>query len=139
MNEERRKILEMLSQGKINVEDAEKLLTALANSGSSPSEEAVNGSSTPRYLRVLVEPAPGNSEADRVNIRVPLKLIRAGLKMASLIPKQAHDKVNEALREKGLEVDFTQIKPEDLEEIVRQLDDLSVEVEGKEKVRVFCE
>jgi uncharacterized protein YpuA (DUF1002 family) len=141
MNEERRKILEMLSRGKINVEEAEKLLSALSNSdsGTPRTDESGNGSARPKYLRVLVEPAPGNSEADRVNIRVPLKLIRAGLKMTSLIPKQAHEKVNEALREKGLEMDFAQIKPEDLEEIVSQLNDLSVEVEGKETVRVFCE
>lgn len=139
MSEERRKILEMLSEGKITVDDAEKLMSAVADNGSDAAKGDASSGSRPRYLRVLVEPAPGNTEADRVNIRVPLKLIKAGLKMASLIPKQAHDKVNHALREKGLEMDVTQIKPEDLEEIVYQLNDLSVDVEGKEKVRIFCE
>ena len=139
MIEERRKILEMLADGKINVDEAEKLMSALLSNGFDSSKENGAAGPRPKYLRVLVEPAPGNTEADRVNIRVPLKLIKAGLKMASLIPKQAHDKVNDALREKGLEMDFTQIKPEDLEEIVYQLNDLSVDVEGKEKVRVFCE
>jgi hypothetical protein len=31
------------------------------------------------------------------------------------------------------------LKPEDLEELVSQLNDLTVEVEGQEKVRIFCE
>jgi hypothetical protein len=139
MRNEQRKILDMLSLGKITVDEAEKLMSALSNTGPDTPSNGASTDSRPRYLRVLVEPAPGNTEADRVNIRVPLKLIKAGLKMASLIPKQAHDKVNDALREKGLEMDVTQIKPEDLEEIVYQLNDLSVDVEGREKVRIFCE
>lgn len=139
MSEERRKILEMLSKGKVSVEEAEKLLSAVSDSTSDQVYEKKSEGPGPKYLRVLVEPAPGNPESDRVNIRVPLKLIRAGLKLTALIPKQAHAKVNEALREKGMEIDFSQLKPEDLEEIVYQLNDLSVEVEGKEKVRVFCE
>jgi hypothetical protein len=36
-------------------------------------------------------------------------------------------------------MDFSKIKPEDLEELVTQLNDLQVEVEGKEKIRIFCE
>ena len=92
-----------------------------------------------KYLRVMVEPGPGSESPDRVNIRVPLKLIHAGLKLAALIPKGAQSQVNDALHEKGIEMDFSQIKPEDLENIVRQLDDLTVDVEGKESVRIFCE
>ena len=36
-------------------------------------------------------------------------------------------------------IDPSNIKPEDLEDIITNLNDLSVEVEGKEKVRIFCE
>ena len=139
MSEEKRKILEMLSQGKISVEEAEKLLAAVSDSDHTGTDDKKKQGPGPKYLRVLVEPAPDVPDADRVNIRVPLKLIKAGLKLTALIPKQAHAKVNEALKEKGMEIDFTQLKPEDLEEIIYQLNDLSVEVEGKEKVRVFCE
>ena len=136
MTEERKRILEMLSEGKITPEEAEKLLAALSRG-----DEVVsgNGSRTPRYLRVMVEPGPNSSTSDRVNIRVPLKLIRAGLKLASFIPKDARTQVNDALHEKGIDVDFNKIKPEDIDEIVKQLDDLTVNVEGKETVRVFCE
>jgi hypothetical protein len=136
MNEERKKILEMLQQGKVTVEEAEKLLAALALP-----EEIKSGAGKPvcKYLKVIVEPGPQSEDRDRVNIRVPMKLIRAGLKWAAFIPKHAHSTINQALHEKGIEMDLTQISQQDIEELVSQLSDLSVEVEGKEKVRICCE
>ena len=86
MNEERTKILEMLKDGKIGVADAEKLLAALS-SGAAGDEPRAAGAAKPRYLRVQVEPGPGSESKDKVNIRVPMKLIRAGLKLAAFIPK----------------------------------------------------
>jgi hypothetical protein len=132
MSEEKRKILEMLASGKITVDEAEKLLGVV-----SPGfEHAGEGPEKPRYLRVLVEPDTSQAHGDRVNIRVPLKLIRAGLKLASFIPKSAQTKVSEALKEKGIDIDLESIR---LEELVEQLNDLSIDVEGKEKVRIYCE
>ncbi len=136
MNEERKRILGMLSEGKISAEEAEELLSALSEDNEAVPETAKK---EPRYLRVMVEPGPESSSPDKVNIRIPLKLIRAGLKLASFIPKNAQVKVNEALHEKGIETDFTKMKPEDLKEIIAQLDDFSVDVEGKETIKIFCE
>ncbi len=138
MNEERKKILEMLSAGKISVEEAEKLISALSSAQTGAQEEP-SSKAQPKYLRVLVEPGPNSEIQDKVNVRVPLKLIRAGLKFAAFIPKHAQSSVDQALHDKGIDIDLAKIKPEDLEEIVSQLNDLTVEVEGKEKVRVFCE
>lgn len=138
MSEERRKILEMLSEGKISVDEAERLLSALSSPGYEE-KEIPSEKGRLKYLRILVEPGPGSEKKEKVNIRVPLKLIRAGLKLASFIPKHAHTKVNEALHEKGIDVDFEQITAEDLEDLITQLDDLTVDVEGEEKVRIFCE
>lgn len=140
MNEERRKVLDMLSQGKITVDEAEKLLAALG--AAEPEETAGTGASGRRswkYLRVQVEPGPASDDGERVNIRVPFKLIRAGLKFAAFIPREAHDKVNRAFKEKGMDVDLARITPQDLEEIVANLDDMTIEVDGKDKVRIFCE
>jgi len=136
MSEEKRKILEMLSQNKITAGEAEKLLSAVSQDDS---RESTTTGKQPRYLRVMVEPGPGSHNQDRVNVRVPLKLIRAGLKLAPLIPKGARSHVDKAFHEKGLDIDFSSIKPEDLEIIISQLDDLTVDVEGKESVRIFCE
>jgi hypothetical protein len=138
MNEERKKILEMLSEKKITVEEAERLLNALGAPEPGLGETA--GPKRPwRYLRVLVEPGPNSERGDKVNIRVPMKLIRAGMKWAALIPKHAQGEVNKALREKGIDLDFSKIKPEDLEDILSSLDELTVDVDGRDKVRIFCE
>lgn len=138
MNEDKRKILEMLSQGKITVEDAEKLLAAVEAPAETPAASE-GGKRAWKYLRVQVEPGPGSESKDKVNIRVPFKLIRAGLKFAAFIPREYQGKVGEALKEKGMDVDLAKITPEDLEDIVSNLDDMTIEVDGEDKVRIFCE
>ena len=69
-----------------------------------------------------------------------MQLLRAGVKLAGLIPDHARNHVNEALREKGIPFDLSQIKPENLEAVIDQLAELTVDVADKDaKVRVFCE
>jgi hypothetical protein len=138
MSEEKRRILDLLAQGKITVEEAEKLLAALDE----PSGEAAPAAAGPRvwkYLRVQVEPGPNSEEKERVNIRVPFKLIKAGLKFAAFIPQAAQGPINEALKDKGVNIDLSKISYDDLMEIVANLDDMAVEVDGKDKVRIYCE
>lgn len=90
-------------------------------------------------MRVLVEDT-GTGKNPTVNVRVPMQLLRAGVKLAHLIPAQARDQVNDALHEKGMHFDLGNIKPENLEEIVDQLDEFTVDVVDKDvKVKVFCE
>ncbi|MDH5744819.1 MAG: hypothetical protein OEZ52_14845 [Candidatus Aminicenantes bacterium] len=139
MNEERKKILEMLADGKISVEEAEKLLSVISESSGETSEGEKTDKARLKYLRVIVEPGPGSENSERVNVRVPIKLIRAGIKFASLLPKDVQGKVDNALKESGISLDFSQIKEENMEEIIESLRDLTVDVEGKERVRVFCE
>jgi hypothetical protein len=141
MSEERRKILEMLSQGKIDVDEAEKLLAAI----SEPSSESEEGDKPekknfPKYLRVVVEPGPKSVKGEKVNIRVPFSLLRAGIKLASLVPVDVQGKVNEHLKEKGVNLDLSNITSDNLEELLIHLNDLTVDVDSKEeKVRIFCE
>jgi len=137
MSDEKKRILEMLSKNKITVDEAERLLTALGDSNDRG--KSSSSGNMPKYLRVQVEPQGPKSDGERVNVRVPMNLIRAGLKWVSLIPKDAQGKVTDALNEKGIDMDFSKLKPEDLEELVMNLKDLQVEVDGEDKVRVFCE
>jgi len=104
------------------------------------------GKDRPKYLRVQVdsEDGGGHDGPTKVNVRVPMQLLRAGVKLAYLIPAAALQKANLAMHEKGIPVDLTQIKPDNLEELVEQLSDLTVDVDQKDadtrvKVRVFCE
>jgi hypothetical protein len=155
MNENRRQILEMLAAGKITADEAERLIAALEPNSSTTVGEyagAVNGAKTAtvktkaKYLRVLVEAdedMTGLKGPTTVNVRVPMQLLRAGVRLAALIPAQAHDQLDEALSKHGVPITLSQIKPENLEELIEHLEDLTVDVEGKggntTKVRVFCE
>jgi hypothetical protein len=148
MNENRRQILEMLAAGKITADEAERLIAALEDAPS-PSNGANTSEGKPRnkakYLRVLVEAdeeMTGMKGPTTVNVRVPMQLLRAGVRLASLIPAQAHDQLDAALSRHGVPLTLSQIKPENLEDLIDHLEDLTVDVDAKEdntKVRVFCE
>jgi predicted Fe-Mo cluster-binding NifX family protein len=164
MSENEKKILEMLANKSISVDEAHRLLTALGPEGSTPGSTPVAEAAAkakPKYLRVKVVSRPrhqhhdeGDEEekeeeeededhggrAELINVRVPLSLIRAGMKLTSLIPPEAGEKVSEALREKGVDLDVRNMKPEDLEEMIEALSELQVHVvSGKEVVKVCCE
>lgn len=132
---DKRKILEMLAEGKITAAEAERLLAALQNEPT----PAQNGK--PKFIRVVVTDEGHHGEPVNVNVRVPMQLLRAGVKLVSLIPPQARDQVNAALHREGVPLDLNEIKPENLEELIDHLSDLAVDVDGgkQTKVRVFCE
>jgi hypothetical protein len=143
MNEQRRQILQMLAEGKIIADEAERLIDALERKQpESPPGAAARPKPRPKYLRVVVN-SEDDSDGDgpsRVNIRVPLQLLRAGVRLTSLIPPQALTQVNEQLNEAGIPIDLTQLKPQHIEELIEQLDELTVDVEDSDsKVQVFCE
>lgn len=143
MSENRRQILQMLADGKINADEAERLIAALDREPASSSEPLKGDVLKPRakYLRVVVEGRePHSNGQTKVNIRVPMKLLRAGVRLGALLPPQARDRANEALKEQGIPFDLNQIKPENLEDLLEHLNDLEVNVdEDRAKVRVFCE
>jgi len=66
----------------------------------------------------------GPGAGNRVNIRVP---------------KDAQSQVNQTLQDKGIDFNLSVLKPEDLEELVANLDDLTVDVENKQKVWIYSE
>jgi len=141
VTEERLRILNLLETGKIDAAQAASLLDALGGEPArAPGAGAAPSAGGPRYLRVLVEGTQGDA-AGKVNVRVPLNLIRAGVRLAALLPPGLHDQINKALKENGVELDVSKIKPENLEELVEHLGELTVDVEGAhgDKVRVFCE
>ncbi|MDA0563339.1 hypothetical protein LG943_03185 [Streptomonospora sp. S1-112] len=145
MNEQRRQILQMLTEGKITADEAERLIDALDTDQPEPRAlDAPRSGSRPKYLRVVVEAGQG-TEADgdgptRINVRVPLQLLRAGVRLASLLPPQAITKANAELSKAGVPIDLAQLKPADVEELVDQLDELTIDVDDPDsKVQVFCE
>ena len=144
MGENQKKILQMLAEGKISVAEAERLLSLITSTGDTRSESNNKTPKvTPRYLYVVIEPKPGASPEHRhgrVNVRVPFGLIRAGMKLATLIPPEAADKVNDAMKEQGMNFDMRHLKPEDLEELITALHDSEINVDtDDETVKVYAE
>jgi len=149
MNEDRARILNMLAAGKITAEEAEHLLDALESRtpadqpapGSAPS--MIKGDPTPllnalpKFLHVKVDGDAG----EKVDVKVPLALVRSGLKLTSLIPPQAMDQINEQMAQSGMSIDFSNFKPEDIDELIEALREMEVNVDGTkgEKVRVYAE
>ena len=138
MSEERARILKMVAEGKITVKEAEELLDALKEKAGL-GEQAKSGGNgpvkNPKYMFVKV------TGRDNVNVRVPFGLLRAGMKFTSLIPPMAMQHINEHMHEKGINIDLSNVKPQDLDELVQSLADMQVDVDSKDgdNVRVYCE
>jgi hypothetical protein len=137
MNPERMKVLQMLAEGKITAEDAEKLLEKLAASASTGAakdpakENSVLADKRPRFLRVQVD-RPGQ---EQVNMRVPLSFLRSGTGALALLP----DFVTEKLAEKGIHIfGRSRLSSDELDETLQELD-VDVEHSNGKKVRIYCE
>lgn len=132
MNESRKKILAMLSEGRISVDEAAQLLEKVSSTEEPEKAPAPQGPvKNPRFLRVVVN----SNDGDRVNVRVPLSLIKTGIKLGSLMPKEAAQTVSD----KGF--DLSSLSQLDENELAQALSELTVEVDGSdgETVRIFAE
>ncbi len=134
MSEERKRVLEMLANGKITSDEAEQLLEKLE--ASRADREGPNGARTseshaiPRFLRILM----GDANGDKVNIRIPLALVRTGIKLSTMVPSKASEK----MKEKG--IDMRPLSELQDEELMKALEELSVDVDSDgDTVRIFCE
>lgn len=138
MSEERKQILEMLAEGKITAEEAERLLDKIGDGettdGGVSRASAAAGSERPtklKYLCVHID----STDGDKVNVRVPLSLIGTGVKLAAVMPEEVSDK----LADKGF--DLSKLNGLDTEELYEALRDLKVDIDSSDgdTVRVCCE
>ncbi|OFW58180.1 MAG: hypothetical protein A2133_00730 [Actinobacteria bacterium RBG_16_64_13] len=160
MGDDRNRILDLLAAGKITAEEAARLLDALeANpaqaagaetsagtgaktgwpkffSSGAKATERTGATGTAKFMYVKVVSGQG----DNVNVKIPLALLRAGLKLTSLIPAQAQDQINKTMAEKGMAFDLNNFKPEDLEELIDALREMEVDVDAAngDKVHVYA-
>lgn len=140
MNENSRRVLEMLSEGKVSVDEAERLLSLVdeepeTTTAVQPPAPPQAGSAR-RYLRVTVD----SDDDEHIDVRVPLALIKAGVKLHTLLPAQATTGINTALQDNGINVDIDNLRTEDLEPFIDALSEIEVNIQdGDEKVRVYCE
>ena len=151
MGDDRSRILDLLAAGKITAEEAARLLDALGDknatageaqgqtkpsgsrwSWSKPSAAGTTAGTTAgaagvaKFLFVKVNSVKG----DNINIKIPIALLRAGLKLTSLLPPQATDQINRTMAEKGMKFDLNNFKPEDLEELIQAIREMEIDVDG---------
>ena len=94
MNEERKMILKMLEDGKINAGEADKLLWQLNNNEETDKLDAINKDPNKKFLRINIT----DDEGTKVKVNLPIALAEIGLKMA---PKEKLD----FLDKKGIRIE----------------------------------
>ena len=140
MSDERSRILSLVADGKITPSEGERLLDALESSGARPvivedPTASADQARAAKYLYVKVVSVIG----DNVDVRIPLGLVRAGLKLTSLIPPQAMDEINKSMAQHGMSIDFSSLKPDTIEELIEALREMEINVDSAngDKVRVY--
>ena len=141
MSEDRGRILSLIAEGKVTPADGERLLDALEKDGAGSTATETSSASPhqtgpAKYLYVKVKSTAG----DNVDVKIPLGLVRAGLKLTSLIPPQAMEEINRSMAEHGMSIDFSSLKPDTIEELIEALREMEVNVDSKngDNVRVYC-
>jgi hypothetical protein len=137
-----RRILEMLAQGKITVDEADQLLRAIGDTpADAPPKTSADtaGPSAPRWLRVTVDKAATAARpAKQVSIRVPMALLRGGVRLGAMFPGLRDDPVARHLRENG--IDFAKLDGSEIDRVLANLGETVIDVDdGKAQVRVTCE
>ena len=134
MPHERKQVLELLAQGKITAEEAERLLDKLA--AAPTSEESTRpgtmpSSSGPKFICIHVD---GN-KGDKVDLRFPLALVRTGIKLSALVPREAAD----AMAKNG--VDLSQLSKLSEDDLTNALRTMAVNVASHkgDQVKIYCE
>lgn len=149
MSQEKEQILEMLADGKISLDDAKALLKAIEKKEAETSTTVTGGTfkratKTPEFLCVRVQSdAEDSDDSDQVDIRVPIKLLKAGIKLGALMPEKAKQSVDEALSKSGVDFKLSALNEDNLNEVIEALQNLTINVQGgkgkKDRVNIYCE
>ena len=137
MSDDRTRILNLLAEGKITADEAARLLDALGSTPGGDGGPVTAVKDKPRFMCVQVEDGD-----DRVDVRLPLALIRAGIKVKNLLPENARGQVQAKMNAHGMHFDLNDLDDKNVEDLIDALTQMSVDVSGSggaEKVRVFCE
>jgi len=143
MSDETRRILDLLAHGKVTVEEADELLRAVgarpADRGAPPVEPTDRPPA--RYLRIAVLRAGDTSRPEKqVSFRVPVSLLKSGMRLGALIQGNGLGEIGRRLREQGIDLDPSNLDPEHLDSLMRDLGEVTMDVDGgRARVRITCE
>ena len=142
MSEDTKRVLELLASGKVTVDEADRLLRAIGAAPAGAGPEAPGQAEKPpaRYLRIAVQKGANECGPEKqVNIRVPLSLVKGGMRLGAMIPGYG-DAINEQLRRHGVGLDLSKLSAETLEAALKDMGEVAVDVDqGKAQVRITCE
>lgn len=133
MSDDSRRVLELLAQGKVSVDEAHQLINAVK-------DQPTAGSPKPRFIRIHVHKPGKEGKKDKdVNIRVPLSVVRSGMRLGTFLPG-FEDRVSARLRERGMDINLAKLDPAVLESIIAEMGEVNIDVNGSgETVRITCE
>ncbi|MDX9873016.1 MAG: hypothetical protein RBT41_11450 [Clostridia bacterium] len=139
MIEEKKRILEMIQEGKITSKEGLDLLEAL-ESGEDASTE-VDSNLKRKFLRIKVY----TDKAVKVNINIPLALVKVASRFGAMGLKYIPEEARTEMERKG--IDLSQIDIEELVAAIEQglIDEKLVDVdvddpkEGKVRVEVYVD
>ena len=149
--DETRRVLDLLAQGKITVDEADRLLKAL--SADRPDETAPENDSASRpaarWIRINIsKPAnDANHKAKNVNIRVPIGIVKGGMRLGAIIGTFAGEKAARRMKAEGHDIDLAKISSDlsqmngpEFDEFMKSLNDTNIEIDdGKATVRITAE
>lgn len=147
-----RRILDMLSQGKITVDEADRLIKALGGdrpAAAAAADEAAGSRPAARWFRINIH-KPAKDEAHRpkdVNIRVPIAVVKGGMRLGAIIATFAGEKAAQRMKARGLDLDLSTINGdlsrmngEEFAAFLRSLDEMNIQVDdGQSQVRITTE
>lgn len=85
MNDEISKVLTMVQEGKLNKEKAAELIDVLQGKGK---QVELNKRTSPPYLNKILKIRVTSENGDNVNVNVPIKLVKAVLKVGTSIAER---------------------------------------------------
>lgn len=139
----KQKIIGLLAEEKVNVDEALRLLKRANESvrmketaqepSSEPQPVAVARTSSnkrPKFLRVLIH----DGDSEKVDVRVPLKLVKMGMVYADFVPESARD----IIASQG--IDLSNLSGLNDEDFYEAFGALRVDIVDEDStVQVFCE
>jgi hypothetical protein len=140
-----RRVLDLLAQGKITVDEADQLLRAVDGAAADTTPSTSTTDATPRasakFLRVTVDKAHTDGRPRKqVSIRVPMALVRGGVKLGAIFPRIAREPLNQHLRKQGIDVDLSKIDLSQIDSVLENLGETVIDVDdGKAQVKIACE
>jgi hypothetical protein len=138
MSDDTKRILKMVAAGKITADEGERLLAGLAAGQSAPPDDKEKP--TPRFLKMVARSIDEDGKDEGFRMQVPLDLLRAGIKMRALIPKKKREKINEKLKEKGIEGDIFEMSDDQVNTLISSLCEIEMEAaDSTGSLRIYLE